>query len=277
MGDFFKRLTTPYRKELEQVDQRIASALTHVSDSTAAGHMRYFMGSRGHMLRPLIAIISYGYVKGTSLGALDLPERTRLHTLGAALELLHTASLVHDDVIDGSDARRGQPSLNKKLGNTEAVLVGNLFYLSAFRLITELEDPWFLQTFISTAEAMCLGEVLQNETAGNPIDSDEYLRIIERKTGRLIACSAGTAARLAGASEPLTQQMFSLAGQMGIMYQLKDDAQDHDVSNVRAEDVLELHSAWRNLLQETSGNISDATVHGKALKNLIQYFLQGNQ
>lgn len=265
-------LLQPYETELEQVQDKIRTAIASLDDEVSRRHMTYFLSARGHMLRPTLVLLTFGFIDGRPYK--DMPDslKSQVYTLAAALELLHTASLVHDDVIDTSEDRRGQSTLNKKLGNNEAILIGNLFYLSAFRLAVSLGDDYYLKELISTAEAMCIGEVAQNEAITRPITKSEYLGIVQKKTGKLISCASQTAAHMAGASGVVETGMANLAMLMGVMYQLKDDSKDGDIGNVDAQIALNLRAEKHEELMGMAELFTASNSHGQTLKELIHYF-----
>lgn len=230
MTDALKRSFKPYERHLTAMRERMLETLHQLDDRNAVTVADGFLEGGGHMLRPTVCALVYGIVRNDPG---EQPEdQGRLHCLGAAIELLHNASLIHDDVLDGSETRRGQPALNQGMGNHGAVLMGNLFYLSAFRLILQLEDRWYANRLIRTAESMCIGEVRQKHHEGSVLTEAEYLDIIERKTGRLVAAASELSARLAGGTEEEMAFFREFGLLAGILYQLKDDAEDRDVENL---------------------------------------------
>lgn len=272
MKDLLHMLTTTYAEELRLTQDRISKCISEQDNEAAKAHLDYVAGKAGHMLRPLVAFISYGAVLGKSYQTMDQNEKASIINIAAALELLHTASLVHDDVIDLTTERRGQPTVNAKQGNTEAVLVGNLFYLNAFKLMLNLNDPWYLNVLIETAEAMCVGEIVQAETHHRDIDSDVYIQIISKKTGALIAAAAKLSTRLAGASEEKMQFYTTLAMNLGIMYQMRDDLQDHDLDNLDSQTLKQLMTDYSHKLSEHLSQLDVAKPHQEALIQFIHYF-----
>lgn len=272
MKDLLHTLTTTYAEELRLTQARIAKCISEQENEAAKAHLDYVAGKAGHMLRPLVALISYGAVSGKSYQAMASKEKEAIINIAAALELLHTASLVHDDVIDLTTQRRGQPTVNAKHGNTEAVLVGNLFYLNAFRLMLDLNDPWYLNVLIETAEAMCVGEIVQAETHSRDIDSQVYIQIISKKTGALIAAAAKLSSRLAGADEAKTAFFTNLAMNLGIMYQMRDDLQDHDLDNLDSETLSQLMVDYTHKLTAHLRQLDITKPHHEALIQFIHYF-----
>ena len=272
MKDILHQINDQYAGEIRAVQQKIQSLVEHQRSAEARRHMAYVASKPGHMLRPLIALITFGAIDGRPFSELDSAVKEKLICIAASLELLHTASLVHDDVIDETTVRRKQPTLNAVLGNTEAVLVGNLFYLNAFRLMLSLEDPWYLDMLIQTAEAMCVGEILQNEKQNKSINSQEYLEIVEHKTGALICAAAKLSARLAGASNEVACRYEFLALTLGTLYQLKDDMADQDLRNFSETGLQVLISERQHLLESSVPMLNPEHIHEKALIQFIHYF-----
>jgi len=154
--------------------------------------------------------------------------------LAAAVELLHAASLVHDDVIDGADTRRHQTSLNKRFGNRVAVLAGDILYTHFFSLITGLEGVSqerrleLLDLFLDTTKAMCMGEILAQELEKDNLRLEEYVQISSAKTAALFSACCASAATVLGA-HPRTVRAFSDFGlSFGLTFQMVDDLLDQD-------------------------------------------------
>lgn len=272
MNDLLHQINDQYAQALSAVQTTMQSLIAAQPNNEARRHMDYVASTPGHMLRPFVALITFGAIDGRSFEALDPETKQKLIHIAAALELLHTASLVHDDVIDQTSQRRGKPTLSAALGNTEAVLIGNLFYLNAFRLMLVLEDPWYLEVLIQTAEAMCVGEVLQNEKQNQALSQAAYLEIISLKTGALIGAAAKLSARLARASEKDAQHYEQLALTLGTLYQLRDDYADMDLPNFSQEALLALIQDRQQQLDAALETLSTAQPHQKALISFIHYF-----
>lgn len=272
MKDLLHMLTTTYSNELNDTQKRILELMDQQSNEDALAHMKYVAAKSGHMLRPLVAFITFGAITGKPYATMTAKDKRAITNIAAALELLHTASLVHDDVIDLTTVRRGQPTVNAKHGNTEAVLVGNLFYLNAFRLMLELNDPWYLDVLIKTAEAMCVGEIIQAETHQESINQDVYIDIIAKKTGALISAAAKLSAYLAGADQLANDFYSELALNLGIMYQMRDDLQDHDLENLDSKALASLMQTYSSKLSDNLEHLDTTQPHQEALIQFIHYF-----
>jgi len=188
----------------------------------AVGH--YIIESGGKRLRPLLSILStrlFGYT-----GKRHIP-------LGVVVEFLHTASLLHDDVVDEAALRRGFPSANGVWGNQASVLVGDFLFSRAFQMMVQDGCMGVLELFARATNTLAEGELLQlSRTFHLGISEAEYLEVIERKTAVLFAAAAEIGARVSGRDE-LIEDMSGYGRGLGLAFQLADDALDY-VSEVDA-------------------------------------------
>jgi octaprenyl-diphosphate synthase len=192
-------------------------AITEIADYLRAGG--------GKRIRPsllLLAAKSQGY---TGHGMIRL---------GAVVEMVHTATLVHDDIIDGADKRRGRPSANTTWGNEKCVLAGDWLYMQAFRVALEENNFKVLELLISLTQQMVEGELLQIEKLGLAVSEAEYFDLIYRKTACLFHVSMRLGSVLAGAPEALEAQLGEYGRNLGLAFQIVDDVLDLTAS----EDVL---------------------------------------
>lgn len=218
---------------LQQVEDRLAQVVASVDDPATRRWISYFADRSGHRLRPLLTLLVY-----RAFASLDSRAEPALVDLAACLELIHSASLIHDDVIDEESTRRDQTALQKLTGNRGAVLLGNVFYLKAFEIAHVLPLPGLFTDMTKTAAEMCYGEVIQSENRGQLLDQDNYLKIITYKTAALIGLSCRSAARLAGADPAAIAHIDRLGLILGILYQLRDDVKDHDIALRTDVDVM---------------------------------------
>jgi octaprenyl-diphosphate synthase len=192
-------------------------AITEIADYLRAGG--------GKRIRPLLLLLaakSQGY---TGHGRIRL---------GAVVEMVHTATLVHDDIIDGADMRRGRPSANTTWGNEKCVLAGDWLYMQAFRVSLEERSFKVLDLLISLTQQMVEGELLQIEKLGLAISEKEYYDLIYRKTACLFHVSMRLGSVLAGATDALEEQLGEYGRNLGLAFQIVDDVLDLTAS----EDVL---------------------------------------
>jgi octaprenyl-diphosphate synthase len=181
---------------------------------------QYIVDSGGKRLRPLL----------TLLAAASVGEVTKKHiTFAAIIEFIHTATLLHDDVVDISTLRRGKPTVNSEFGNAPSVLVGDFLYTRAFQLMVQLDDMRILALMADVTNQIAEGEVLQLVRAGNPETSrEQYFDVITRKTAILFAAACEGAVMLSGESDAVLAQMHSVGLNLGIAFQLIDDVLDYE-------------------------------------------------
>lgn len=178
----------------------------------------YLLGGGGKRLRPALHLLA-----ARAVGCTD-PKRIVLATV---FELIHTATLVHDDVIDGATTRRGRPSLNASQGNTITVLMGDYLYLKSVILTLENEDLGILRLISSVTAKMIEGELLQVALAGKlGITEDDYMDVVRRKTALLFAVCCQTAGVLAGAPREVSDALHAYGVNLGTAFQLVDDLLD---------------------------------------------------
>jgi octaprenyl-diphosphate synthase len=153
------------------------------------------------------------------------PRRT---VMSVVTEYMHTATLLHDDVVDGGTVRRGKPSANVVFGNSVSVLVGDFLFARASQLMTEDGDLDVLGIYARTLVHLTEGEVLQLMKSKDPaISEKDYLRVVFHKTASLIAAATETGAVLAGADAAIRRKMFEYGSSIGIAFQLVDDVLDY--------------------------------------------------
>jgi octaprenyl-diphosphate synthase len=184
-------------------------AITEISD--------YLREGGGKRVRPsllLLAARSLGY---TGRGMIRL---------GAVVEMVHTATLVHDDIIDAADTRRGRPSTNHTWGSGKCVLVGDWLYMQAFRIALSERKFRVLELLIGLTQQMVEGELMQMEKLGKAISEGEYNDLIYRKTACLFEVSMRLGATLAGADRPLEDAMGEFGRRLGLAFQVVDDVLD---------------------------------------------------
>lgn len=176
---------------------------------------------RGKMLRPAMLLLA-----GKATGELSAVHRT----LAAVVEMVHVATLVHDDVVDGAEERRRQPAVGAIAGNVGAVLLGDYLISHGFHLCSGLDDRHAPRRIGATTNTVCEGELLQNYLRGDPPEADlseeEYFDIIRRKTGALTATSCELGAHYAGADKSLVEAMRAYGLLAGVAFQIIDDVLD---------------------------------------------------
>lgn len=180
---------------------------------------RYIVESGGKRLRPLIVLL-VSQVLGE--------QRPARIELAAIIELLHTATLLHDDVVDASALRRGRATANAQWGNASSVLVGDFIYSRAFQLMANLDRPAIVRILADATNVIAEGEVQQLSHVGNlALAEADYLKVIRGKTAMLFEAAAHTAAELAGGSSAQIAAARDFGLAFGTAYQLIDDVLDY--------------------------------------------------
>jgi octaprenyl-diphosphate synthase len=246
--EYIKNLTLT---EAQAVDSLILNELSSdVVLINQIGH--YIISNGGKRLRPMLLLLvakALGQVKEHHL------------VMAAVIEFIHTATLLHDDVVDESVLRRGRESANAVWGNAASVLVGDYLYSSAFEMMVRTDSMRIMDILSKTTTAIAEGEVLQLLNCNNPETTEEkYLDVISRKTAILFSTATRVAAVISGAS-PGTEQSLAVYGQeLGVAFQLIDDALDYKASTA-----------------ELGKNLGDDLAEGKPTLPLIYAMQHGNQ
>jgi octaprenyl-diphosphate synthase len=179
----------------------------------------YIVGGGGKRLRPLLVVLA-----ARAAGATD-----SAHIPAAALiEFIHTATLLHDDVVDDSARRRGRETANEAFGNPASVLVGDFLYSRAFQMMSALDSAAVIRVMADATNTIAAGEVMQLMNSGDPDTTEiRYMDVIYRKTARLFEAGAQIAAIVARAPEPVEAALTRYGKHLGIAFQLVDDALDY--------------------------------------------------
>ena len=181
---------------------------------------QYIVAAGGKRLRPALLLLM--------CGALGYRGEQR-HNLAAVVEFIHTATLLHDDVVDESTLRRGRATANEAFGNPASVLVGDFLYSRAFQMMVEAGDMRVMQTLAEATNVIAEGEVLQLMNMHDATLSEEgYLRVIRSKTAKLFEASARLAALLAKSSPSVEQSCADYGQALGTAFQVIDDVLDYD-------------------------------------------------
>ncbi len=182
----------------------------------------HVLSSGGKRMRPALVFFA------AELCGYTGPRRVQI---AAALEFLHTATLLHDDVVDGGELRRGRPSANVLWGNRHAILVGDFFYARASSMIVEDGDLSILEAFANAIRLMAEGELLQMQTSFDPsISEAQYYDVIDRKSAALMRTAGDVGAILGSVTRGERRRVAEFAHQLGLAFQIRDDALDYDGS-----------------------------------------------
>jgi octaprenyl-diphosphate synthase len=196
----------------------------------------YLINSGGKRVRPAVAVLIFRACGGQELN--DIVD------VAAALELIHSASLLHDDIIDGSDLRRGLPSALRKFGLANTLVAGDFVFSRAFQLCARFDErliTWAIEACIALTE----GEIMQGRFRRNPaVTLSDYLEIISRKTASIFQQGARTAAYLAGAGEQRVEHMAACGFDVGMAFQMMDDLLDVQGNHARTGKPIGID--WRD-------------------------------
>lgn len=238
-----------FQQDLQQVNQVIAEQVkSGVVLIEQVGN--YIIHSGGKRMRPLIAVLSgkvLGYTK---------PE---LYRQAAMVEFIHTSTLLHDDVVDESDKRRGKDTANNLFGNAAAVLVGDFLYTRAFQLMVGANSMKLMKIMADATNVIAAGEVMQLMNIGNvDLSEDAYLEVIKSKTAKLFEAAAQIGAVLANAPDEQETALKNYGMLLGTVFQIVDDILDY----VGDADTI-------------GKNLGDDLAEGKATLPLIYLMRQG--
>ncbi len=207
--------------DLARVEARLAAELASREDRLEA-IARHLVGAGGKRIRPAVVMLIFRATAppGPAVRHADAIEAA------VALELIHSATLLHDDIIDGAETRRGRPSALAAFGAADTLVTGDFLFSRAFALCARFEAEvvrWAAEACISLTE----GEIMQGRFRHNPaVTTADYHEIIERKTASLFAAGARTAAHLAGAPHALVDAMAACGRHVGLAFQMSDDLLD---------------------------------------------------
>jgi len=238
------------RDDMGAVDDLIRSSLQ--SDVLLVSQVaEYIVTSGGKRLRPLIVLLAaraLGYTGGHQMNA------------AAIVEFIHTATLLHDDVVDSSDRRRGRDTANTVFGNQASVLVGDFLYSRAFQMMVDIGRMRVMQILADATNTIAAGEVMQLMNVHDPdVTEAEYRKVIYRKTARLFEAGAQIAAVLADRDPNDEAAMICYGQNLGTAFQLVDDALDYDASP-----------------EELGKNLGDDLAEGKPTLPLIYVLENGS-
>ncbi len=205
------------RPHLELVETSIREQV-RAFDPAVEPYVSYVCNTSGKRIRPALSVLV-----GGALGEVGADHRK----IGVVLELIHMATLVHDDIIDGAVTRRMVPTANAKWGNGLSVLLGDALFSHALALATEFDDISICRKVGRASREVCEGEIVQTQRRFDlGLTKADYFRIIEMKTGALFAAATGISAALSGADESTEKKLYDFGLRLGTVYQIYDDCLD---------------------------------------------------
>lgn len=246
----FKAIQTLTANDMAKVNETIQAQLnSNVSLINQLGF--YIVSGGGKRLRPLLAVLS----------AKALGYQGEGHTLAAAfIEFIHTATLLHDDVVDESDMRRGKATANAAFGNAASVLVGDFIYTRSFQMMTELGSMKILKVMSDSVNVIAEGEVQQLMNCNDPDTTEEsYMQVIYSKTARLFEAATQIGAILTDSPQEIETALQNYGKYLGTAFQLIDDVMDYTADG-----------------EEMGKNVGDDLAEGKPTLPLLYAMRHGN-
>jgi octaprenyl-diphosphate synthase len=239
----FESLQTFLADDMRAVDQVIRERL-HSEVALVSQVSEYIINSGGKRLRPVLVILSsgcFGY------------QGRAHHELAAVVEFIHTATLLHDDVVDESELRRGKQTANALFGNAASVLVGDFLYSRAFQMMVSVDNMRVMRILSDATNVIAEGEVLQLLNCHDAdIDEENYLKVIRYKTAKLFEAAARLGAVIGGGTAEQEEAMAQYGMHLGTAFQLVDDVLDYSGNS-----------------DETGKNIGDDLAEGKPTLPLL--------
>ena len=251
---------------MQSVDAKIQASLQ--SDVVLINQMgTYIIGAGGKRLRPKLVVLS----------ALALGYQGAFHTnIAAVIEFIHTATLLHDDVVDSSSLRRGQQSANDVWGNEAAVLVGDFLYSRSFEMMVEVGQMRVMEILSAATNTIAAGEVMQLMNIGEPDTTEHrYMDVISAKTGKLFEAATRLGAVLADSDKATEQSLAEYGAHLGIAFQLIDDVLDYtasanDLGKNVGDDLIEGKPTLPLIYALQTAESKDSEVIRKALSDAQQ-------
>ncbi|GMR21628.1 MAG: octaprenyl diphosphate synthase [Gammaproteobacteria bacterium] len=230
----------------QEIERRLSSDVVLINELS-----QYIIGNGGKRLRPLITLIA-----SKALGY-EGKDHIRLATI---IEFIHTATLLHDDVVDASEMRRGQASANAVWGNEASVLVGDFLYSRAFEMMVDINNMRVMDILANTTNTIAEGEVMQLMNCHNPdVTEEQYIEVIRSKTAKLFEAATRLGAVITGQDESTEQAMAEYGMHLGTAFQLVDDVLDYG-----------------NDSEVLGKNVGDDLAEGKPTLPLIYAMRQGD-
>lgn len=245
-----KQLFEPIAADMQAVDAVIRQRL--YSDVVLIRQVaEYIIHSGGKRLRPALVLFTAG-----AMGY----QGTQHHELAAVVEFIHTATLLHDDVVDESDLRRGNKTANAMFGNAASVLVGDFLYSRAFQMMVGVDNMRVMRVLADATNVIAEGEVLQLLNCHNAdVGVDDYLRVIRYKTAKLFEAASRLGGILAGADDEQEGRLAAFGMHLGTAFQIIDDVLDYSADEA-----------------ETGKHLGDDLAEGKPTLPLIHVMLKGS-
>lgn len=256
-------ILAPIKEDLQAFEGMIDDFLGTVQLDRIRANYETFFRARGKYLRPSLLMLATGATAGDR-NRFD----QRLYRLGLILELLHSASLVHDDIVDDDLERRGEKTVNQVFGNKIAVLAGDTLFSYAFKEATVNYDRAYNVPITSLALNMCMAELEQ----ANEVDSlESYLRVIKGKTAEFMSVACELGARYGGGDDGMIQTMSELGMAIGMTYQMVDDIIDEDPNAMKYISRADIDQSYEKAASIMDG--LEPNVYVTSLKMLLDFIM----
>lgn len=274
--DYLSRIMSPIEKDFERFRVLFGEALTH-EDGLLSQALLHIRQRSGKQMRPMLTLLSaknYGEITDTTLYS------------AVSLELLHTASLTHDDVVDESDERRGQPSVNAAYGNKVAVLVGDYILSTCLLNVSYTKSQRILQFLSELGRQLAAGEILQLQNiSSQEISEDVYYQVIDQKTAALFRACAGIGALSVGAPDEEVERAKEFGTNLGMIFQIRDDIFDYfdskEVGKPTGNDMAEgkltlpviyaLHHSPYESMMPLALKVKNGTINADEIAVLVEF------
>lgn len=259
----------PIKEELYEVETALKNIGENITATSTQDVFNHFFRMPGKYLRPTLALLS----ANAANPCLTSSQREQLIHLSIAVELIHSASLIHDDIIDGDLFRRGQKTLNNVYGRKIAVLAGDTLYAQAFSILSNFLPRESEQIITQVIEKMCVAEI--DQAKEDEVSQKKYFEIIEGKTASFMSACCKLGAALAGAGEEDIAALEDYGLNFGMVYQIIDDCIDDDPNashNVTIEDAQQFAEKAMASIETLK-----STAYKQGLVNLLNYILSFSQ
>ncbi len=259
-----EQILAPIEDDINAFNGLIDAFVMKVQHEKVKSNFQTFFKARGKYLRPTLLMLATSATSGDRSKLDD-----QLYKLGLILELLHSASLVHDDIVDGDLERRGEKTVNQVFGNKIAVLAGDTLFSYAFREATTYYDREYNVPITNLALNMCMAELIQ----ANKVESKAaYLEVIKGKTAEFMAVACELGARYGGGTDIDIQRMNAIGMNIGMTYQMVDDKIDQDPNAIKYltdEDIKNSYEKTKALLDELK-----PSVYTSSLCLLLEFIME---
>lgn len=268
MSSFIKAKNVVSR-ELYEIEMILKNIGKDFSSKSTQEIFEYFFNIPGKYLRPSLIILSAKAINPK----MTIEERIQLINLCVAIELIHSASLVHDDIIDTDLFRRGQETLNNIYGRKVAVLAGDAFYAKGFSILLKLPTNDAEEIITQVIEKMCMAEIEQAQN--HKISKQNYFNILEGKTASFMAACCRLGAKIAKGKKEEITSLENYGLNLGMVYQIIDDCKDSDINAIKNNITVENAEEFA-LKAEQSIKLLEPSVYKDNLNSLLNYVLESS-